>query len=61
MRAILLTYCFIGDKIVGYKLPPSRCLLGDSVITINLIPVEWMSNVAGVSKHSIDRIALALH
>ena len=61
MLVTLLTYLSIGDKMIGYKVPPSQCLLGDSVITINLIPVEWMMNVAGVSKHSIDRIALALH
>jgi hypothetical protein len=56
----MITYFKIGVKVIGYKLPPSLCLIGNSVITVNLIPVEWMINVAGVSKHRL-RLIVALH
>jgi hypothetical protein len=62
MHAIMITYLAIGVKIIGYKVPPSLLSSGDSVITVNLIPVEWVIDVAGVSKHRARLIiALALH
>jgi hypothetical protein len=54
----MITYLRIGVKFIGYKLPPSLLSIGDSVITVNLIPVEWVINVAGVSKHSLGSITL---
>lgn len=55
MRACCtLTYSTIGVKIIGYKVPPCLFLIGDSVIQVDLIPVQGEINVAGVSKRSLD-------